>query len=159
MSTRFLADEDATQAFAAAAARALPAPAGAPLIVYLRGDLGAGKTSLARGLLRALGETGPVRSPTYALVAAYELVGGRVIHLDLYRLEDPGELEQLGLRDLLDDSRLWLVEWPERGEGHLPPADALLELGVQGSGRTLSATGLTAAGRQWLAGIPAGSSS
>lgn len=158
MISRELPDEAATQALAAAAARALPAASGQPLIVYLRGDLGAGKTSFARGLLRSLGETGPVRSPTYALVSTYELPGGRVAHFDLYRLEDPEELEQLGLRDMLADTRLWLVEWPERGEGHLPPADALLELAVEGAGRRAQLRGLSEAGRQWLGRIAADAS-
>lgn len=156
---RHLADEAATLAFAAGAAQALPALQQRPLIVFLRGDLGAGKTCFARGMLHALGEQGPVRSPTYGLVATYELAGGRVAHLDLYRLEDPDELEQLGLRDLLADTRLWLVEWPERGIGHLPAPDAELHLTVEGQGRTLELTAVSEAGRQWLAGVAAGASS
>ncbi|MGC4028185.1 MAG: tRNA (adenosine(37)-N6)-threonylcarbamoyltransferase complex ATPase subunit type 1 TsaE [Steroidobacteraceae bacterium] len=158
MTGGYLPDEAATHALAAQAARALPT-ADAPLIVYLCGDLGAGKTSFARGLLQALGERGPVRSPTYGLVADYELPGGRVIHLDLYRLRDPEELEQLGLRDLLADTRLWLVEWPERGSGLLPPPDVELGLQVEGAGRRFSALPRSEAGRQWLAGFAAGPSS
>lgn len=156
--TRYLADEVATHSLAEQAARALPVGA-APLIVYLVGDLGAGKTSFARGLLRSLGERGPVRSPTYGLVADYELPGGRVVHLDLYRLQDPEELENLGLRDLLDGSRLWLVEWPDRGAGLLPAADVELGIQVEGEGRRLTATAHSESGRQWLAGFVAGPSS
>jgi len=154
----YLPDEQATHALAVRAARALP-PGQTPLVVFLEGDLGAGKTSFARALLQALGEQGPVRSPTYSLVAEYRLPAGHVVHLDLYRLQDPEELEQLGLRDLLEGTRLWLVEWPQRGAGWLPPPDVRLGLEVSGEGRQLSAQGHTAAGRQWLAGFVAGPSS
>ncbi|MEA3638594.1 MAG: tRNA (adenosine(37)-N6)-threonylcarbamoyltransferase complex ATPase subunit type 1 TsaE [Lamprobacter sp.] len=100
-----------------------------PGIVYLRGDLGAGKTTLVRGLLRGLGYQGAVRSPTYTLIEPYEAVDPPVVHLDLYRLADPEELDYLGLRDLLERSALILIEWPERGAGALPPAD--LELLIE----------------------------
>ena len=121
-----LVGEDATTAFGAAAARALPAEAAAPFVVLLGGDLGAGKTTFARGLLRAMGVTRPVRSPSYGLLELYEASGWQVLHLDLYRLHDPEELENLGLRDYHVGRTLWLVEWPERGEGHLPPPDLRL---------------------------------
>ena len=151
----FLPDEAATMRFAAAAAAALPAP-GSPLIVYLEGELGTGKTSFARGMIGALGERGPVRSPTYGLLALYELPQGSVLHLDLYRLEGAGELEPLGLRDYLAASRLWLIEWPERVERGLPPPDARLKWAVEGTGRSVSISTPTEAGRQWLAGVTTG---
>ncbi len=104
-------------------------------VVYLDGDLGVGKTTLVRYLLRALGETGKVKSPTYGLMECYQLTADRatatglqVLHLDLYRLQDPQELEYLGLRDLLDSTTLLLVEWPQHGAGVLPSADAVIKL-------------------------------
>lgn len=108
-----------------------------PFIVYLRGDLGTGKTTLVRGVLRGLGHTGPVRSPTFTLLEPYDLDGLRLFHLDLYRLGDPEELEYLGLRDLLDGESLLFVEWPQRGVGVLPPADLEILLDYSESGRTL----------------------
>jgi tRNA threonylcarbamoyladenosine biosynthesis protein TsaE len=133
-----LADAAATEAVGAALGCAT---AGLPgLVVYLRGDLGAGKTTLARGWLRALGATGAIRSPTYTLVEPYELRGRNTLHLDLYRLQDPAELEQLGLLDTPPDHSLWLVEWPERGGGRLPPAGLDLALHAAGEGRELALT-------------------
>jgi tRNA threonylcarbamoyladenosine biosynthesis protein TsaE len=150
-----LPDEAATEALAARAARWLN-PATAPLVLYLQGDLGAGKTSFARGMLRALGETGPVRSPTYGLLSEYPTPGGRVVHIDLYRLKSADELSTLGLADHLPGSLLWLVEWPEKGEGGLiPSADASLLLEVDGNGRRLQARALTPAGATWLAALSA----
>jgi tRNA threonylcarbamoyl adenosine modification protein YjeE len=150
-----LPDEAATQALAVAAAQAMPASE-SPLVIYLQGDLGTGKTSFARGMLQALGETGPVRSPTYGLVSEYPLRTGHVVHIDLYRLVDPSELENLGLRDLLAGSSLWLIEWPEKGEGRLPKPDATLHWLVQGGGRLVRLKAFTETGQQWLACLPAG---
>ena len=144
-----LVDESATCALASRAARVMPA-ANAPLILYLEGELGVGKTSFARALLTALGETGPVRSPSYGLIAEYEPPSGRVVHLDLYRLQNPDELEQLGLRDYLDDSRLWLVEWPDRVERGLPAPDARLQLTVKDGGRQLNWHAVSGRGQEWL---------
>ena len=130
-----LADSEATEALGARLAQALlPAPG---LVVYLYGDLGAGKTTLVRGWLRALGATGPVRSPTYTLVEPYELAGRSLLHLDLYRLSDPAELEQLGLYDTPPARSVWLVEWPQRGAGELPPADLEITLQVFGNEREI----------------------
>ncbi len=97
-------------------------------VLFLQGDLGAGKTTLARGFLRAAGVTGVMRSPTYTLMEPYQAAGQRLLHLDLYRLVDAGEVEFLGLRDESPDSVIWLVEWPERGHGHLPAADLSVNL-------------------------------
>jgi tRNA threonylcarbamoyladenosine biosynthesis protein TsaE len=140
-----LADAQATESLGARLARAVT-----PGILYLNGELGAGKTTLARGLLRGLGHTGKVRSPTYTLVEPYTLESCRVYHLDLYRLADPEELEWLGLRDMLADAALLLVEWPERGSGYLPPADLGIQLDYSGSGREASLSANTPVGQQWL---------
>lgn len=112
-----------------------------PCVIYLQGDLGTGKTTLVRGVLRGLGYTGPVRSPTYTLLEPYELEDMRLYHLDLYRLCGPEELEYLGLRDLLDDRSLLLVEWPERGEGDLPPPGLSIRIGYAGDSRVLELVG------------------
>ncbi len=91
--------------------------------IYLHGDLGAGKTTFVRGILRGLGVTENITSPTFTLMNEYHVSSVKVLHLDLYRLDDPAEIEFLGLRDLVDDNTIMLVEWPERGSGFLPPAD------------------------------------
>lgn len=133
-----LADEAATTALGARLAQAL-LRAGRG-VVFLHGDLGAGKTTLARGLLRAAGATGTLRSPTYTLMEPYTVTTPRggaqaFLHLDLYRLADPEEVEQLGLRDYAPESTIWLVEWPRRGAGHLPAPDLEVHLSTQGQGR------------------------
>lgn len=128
-----LADAQATEALGARLATALQAHAGA--VIYLEGDLGAGKTTFARGLLRALGVQGPIRSPTYTLMEPYEIGDRALLHMDLYRLSDPLELQNLGLADYAPQRTLWLVEWPQRGAGLLPAWDLMLELSVSGLGR------------------------
>lgn len=148
MSELLLADADATEQLGVRLARSLPARA----VAYLHGDLGAGKSTLARALLRALGVTGTIRSPTYTLVEQYALsAGGLALHLDLYRIGNPGELEFLGLDPA--EARLWLVEWPERGQGGLPMADLDIRLAVAGAGRQCVLAPRTPVGRQWLEGM------
>ncbi len=142
----FLPDADATAALGARLAQHLPAQA----VVELHGDLGAGKSTLARALLRALGVTGTIRSPTYTLVEQYPLpAGGIALHLDLYRITDPGELEFLGLD--ASEIRLWLVEWPERGQGGLPPPDLKIELEVASAGRRCRLQSASPVGEAWIA--------
>jgi tRNA threonylcarbamoyladenosine biosynthesis protein TsaE len=159
VSEHFLPDEAATLAWATRLARCLP-PSGTPLVLYLHGDLGTGKTTLARGMLHALGEQGAVRSPTYGLLAEYTTPVGRVLHLDLYRLRSPGELLALGLGDYLPGSRLWLIEWPEHSAGQgLPLPDAEAHLLVQGAGRRIRLSACSPAGEQWLLAANAGTGS
>jgi tRNA threonylcarbamoyladenosine biosynthesis protein TsaE len=99
-------------------------PANAPCrVVTLSGELGAGKSTFARGVLRSLGVQGTIKSPSYTLIETYELPEVQVLHLDLYRLHDPEELENLGLVDYHRPGHLWLIEWPERGAGRLPQPD------------------------------------
>lgn len=112
-----------------------------PLVLYLRGDLGAGKTTFARAYIHALGYEGYVKSPSYGLLETYEAGGRKILHLDLYRIEDPEELEFLALRDLFDERTVLLIEWPERGAGHLPDADLTLEFGEDEAGRWISCRG------------------
>lgn len=95
----------------------------APLVIAIRGDLGAGKTTLVGGILNALGVTGYAKSPTYTLIEPYEIGDRCIYHLDLYRLTDPGEVEALGLRELQLPRSVFLIEWPERGTGMLPATD------------------------------------
>ena len=151
MSELFLPDAAATEALGARLAHTLPERA----VVHLHGDLGAGKSSLARALLRALGVTGTIRSPTYTLVEQYLLpAGGLALHLDLYRIGDPGELEFLGLDPA--EARLWLVEWPERGQGALPAMDLRVALAVAGDGRHCSLQAQTPVGQAWLQALGVG---
>lgn len=114
---------------------------GGAFIVALEGELGAGKTTLVSGILRAYGVKGPVRSPTYTLIEPYETAGKRIYHLDLYRLVDPGEVEPLGIRDLLSEAPVLLIEWPSRAAGALPAFDLTLGidyLSIDGDGRRVT---------------------
>jgi tRNA threonylcarbamoyladenosine biosynthesis protein TsaE len=144
-----------TEALGGRFAAGLPADRGDLVVVYLTGDLGAGKTTFARGFLRAAGITGPIRSPTYTLLEPYEAALATVAHLDLFRLRDASELEPLGLRDLALPGHLWLVEWPERGAGWLPSPDLSIVLSVGTAAHRIEAHGRSAPGRTWLARISA----
>jgi len=109
------------------------------LVVYLEGDLGAGKTTLSRALIRALGHTGPVKSPTYSLVEVYVISSLYLYHFDFYRFESPEEFLDAGFDEYFNDASVCLVEWPERAEGCVPPADLRLRLYHAGVGRVLEA--------------------
>jgi tRNA threonylcarbamoyladenosine biosynthesis protein TsaE len=122
----------------------------APCIVFLQGDLGAGKTTLVRGFLRERGYAGPVRSPTYTLVEPYPLDGETVYHLDLYRLANGEELDYLGLRDMLQVQNILLIEWPERGEGWLPQPDLELYIQHVPEGRKIQLRTSTSRGEELL---------
>ena len=141
----FLSDSEATDALGRTLAMSRPANA----VVHLQGDLGAGKSTLARALLRALGVQGAIRSPTYTLVERYPLADGEAWHLDLYRIGDAGELDFLGLDE--GSATLWLVEWPERGGAGLPPCDLRIRLAVDGSGRSARLEAVSGPGQAWLA--------
>lgn len=117
-------------------------------VVYLQGALGSGKTTLARGWLRGLGVSGAIRSPTYTLVELYESFQGSIIHLDLYRLKDPEELEFLGVRDYFGQGILCLIEWPERGTGFIPSPDLSIALDIVGSARHVRLDGYSEWGRR-----------
>ncbi|AXK71953.1 tRNA (adenosine(37)-N6)-threonylcarbamoyltransferase complex ATPase subunit type 1 TsaE [Lysobacter sp. TY2-98] len=139
-----LPDADATATLGRALARTRPAHG----VIHLQGDLGAGKSTLARALLRELGVTGAIRSPTYTLVERYAVAGGEAWHLDLYRIGDPGELDFLGLDAV--DTVLWLVEWPERGARALPPPDLRVALELLGNGRVAEITACLPRSNEWL---------
>ena len=127
-----LADEAATRALA----EKLAGQSRGGQIIWLQGDLGAGKTVFARAFLQALGVGERVKSPTYSLIEPYTLADGRPAwHLDLYRIADPGELEWLGLDELGDPRAVVLIEWPERGAGAVPAPDLAVELERRGDGR------------------------
>lgn len=145
-----LPDAAATETLGQALARSRPSPA----VVHLRGDLGAGKSTLARALLRALGVRGAIRSPTYTLAERYPVEGGEAWHLDLYRIGDAGELEFLGLDE--SEPVLWLIEWPERGGDLLPPADLVLSLQVAAdAGREAGLRAASPEAIQWLTRVRA----
>ncbi len=135
--------ENAMQALGADIARALDGRG----VVYLEGNLGMGKTTLSRGMIRGLGHQGAVKSPTFTLVEPYELPAATVYHFDLYRLADPEELEFLGVRDYFSDESLCLVEWPEKGRGVLPRPDLTITISVEGDGRRLLLNGQTEHGQ------------
>ncbi|MBS0380837.1 MAG: tRNA (adenosine(37)-N6)-threonylcarbamoyltransferase complex ATPase subunit type 1 TsaE [Proteobacteria bacterium] len=144
-----LPDEAATTALAQRLAPALLEGG----VVYLRGELGAGKTTFARALLRGLGVGERVKSPTYSLLERYAVNGRDAFHLDLYRIADAGELEWLGLDELDSPGAIVLVEWPERGRGALPAADLEVVLEHAGTGRRGYLTTASTRARAWFAGV------
>ena len=145
-----LPDEAATERLGALLAQSLPDLRNAHLLLALQGDLGTGKTTLARGLLRALGVEGAIRSPTFTLVEPYETRAGTVHHLDLYRLQGaPAELDAIGYRDCRGIPGLVIVEWPERGGTALGPADLRITIEHCPAGRWARIHAVTDAGRAW----------
>lgn len=141
-----LPDAEATAVLGAHLAATRPVRA----VVHLHGDLGAGKSTLARALLRALGVLGTIRSPTYTLIERYALEDGEAAHLDLYRLGDAAEMDFLGLDELQDSAALWLVEWPERGGASLPSPDLVIRLSLEDAGRRAVLEPRSQTGQVWL---------
>ncbi len=154
-----LIDEAATLEFGARLAAATfqdvvssekpPAGVGAAHLggmIYLQGDLGAGKTTLTRGFMRAFGYLGAVKSPTYTLVEPYEFERCNIYHFDLYRLADPEEVSYLGTDEYFSAANLCLVEWAEKGAKWLPPPDLVIDIAPKGTGRQLTCQSLTAKG-------------
>lgn len=145
--TLYAADENAMLELGARIARITEGRG----ILYLHGDLGAGKTTLSRGIIRGLGHVGAVKSPTFTLVEPYELGERRAFHFDLYRLADPEELEFLGIRDYFENDALCLIEWPQRGAGFLPKADLTITITPLTGGRSLRLVPQGARGEDWCA--------
>lgn len=142
-----LADEAATLA----AGKRLANCCAPGLVIYLEGDLGAGKTTFCRGFLHGFGHRGAVKSPTYTLVEPYELGDIHIYHFDLYRLGDAEELEYMGIREYFDAASLCLIEWPARGRGVLPSADLVVSISQQGVGRCLTLRADSGSGQHILA--------
>ena len=155
-----LVDESATVAFGTQLAQGIGTltaqQRSAGVTIYLNGDLGAGKTTLTRGIVTGFGHQGRVKSPTYTLVEPYELDKCTIYHFDLYRLSDPEELEFMGVRDYFSQGVVCVVEWPQRGEGVLPSADLLVELVYVGEQRRIKLVSNSALGEDlvsWLCGF------
>ncbi|XZG69899.1 tRNA (adenosine(37)-N6)-threonylcarbamoyltransferase complex ATPase subunit type 1 TsaE [Chitinibacteraceae bacterium HSL-7] len=147
---RVLPDEAATLALGADLARLLCGG----MVVFLNGNLGAGKTTLTRGLLRELGHTGRVKSPTYTLVEPYTVSNLYLYHFDLYRFSDPSEWEDAGFRDYFNPESVCLIEWAEQAGDLLPQPDVLIELVPLGDGRVATLHAYTALGKQCLHKLP-----
>lgn len=154
--TLTIPNEPAMQSLGKRIAQALATAPNPGCIIYLHGDLGAGKTTLTRAILKNLGVTGRIKSPTYTLVEPYEFPDQRMAyHFDLYRLADPEELEFLGVRDYFAPDALVLVEWPERGEGVLAAADVHIEIEylAASEGRTVNIRATETGRAQWLESV------
>jgi tRNA threonylcarbamoyladenosine biosynthesis protein TsaE len=145
----YLADEQAMSDFGARIARITQGHG----LIFLEGNLGMGKTTLSRGIIRGLGHAGAVKSPTFTLVEPYEIGDIRAFHFDLYRLVDPEELEFLGIRDYFEDDALCLIEWPEKGAGFLPKPDLTITISPQDSGRSLKILSQGSRGEAWCAAL------
>jgi len=145
-----LADESATIAMGNKLADIVKKSLKQGIVVYLYGDLGAGKTTLTRGFVQGMGHNGHVKSPTYTLVEPYELNEWQVYHFDLYRLSDPEELEYMGIRDYFADNCCCFIEWPEKGHGMIKAPDLQINLAYSDEQRTLSLQAKTALGEQVL---------
>lgn len=147
--TLYLADEQAMSDFGARIARVTQGHG----LIFLEGNLGMGKTTLSRGIIRGLGHVGAVKSPTFTLVEPYEIGNTRAFHFDLYRLVDPEELEFLGIRDYFEDDALCLIEWPDKGAGFLPKPDLTITISPQDSGRSLKILSQGSRGEAWCAAL------
>ncbi|MBA5981762.1 MULTISPECIES: tRNA (adenosine(37)-N6)-threonylcarbamoyltransferase complex ATPase subunit type 1 TsaE [Pseudomonas] len=147
--TLYLADEQAMSDFGARIARVTRGHG----LIFLEGNLGMGKTTLSRGIIRGLGHVGAVKSPTFTLVEPYEIGDIRAFHFDLYRLVDPEELEFLGIRDYFEDDALCLIEWPDKGAGFLPKPDLTITISPQDSGRSLKILSQGSRGDAWCAAL------
>ncbi|EUB87647.1 tRNA (adenosine(37)-N6)-threonylcarbamoyltransferase complex ATPase subunit type 1 TsaE [Pseudomonas sp. TH08] len=147
--TLYLADEQAMSDFGARIARVTQGHG----LIFLEGNLGMGKTTLSRGIIRGLGHVGAVKSPTFTLVEPYEIGDVRAFHFDLYRLVDPEELEFLGIRDYFEDDALCLIEWPDKGAGFLPKPDLTITISPQDSGRSLKILSQGSRGEAWCAAL------
>ena len=145
----YLADEQAMSDFGARIARITQGHG----LIFLEGNLGMGKTTLSRGIIRGLGHVGAVKSPTFTLVEPYEIGDIRAFHFDLYRLVDPEELEFLGIRDYFEDDALCLIEWPDKGAGFLPKPDLTITISPQDGGRSLKILSQGSRGEAWCAAL------
>ncbi len=145
-----LADEQAMVAFGQRMADAVKSELNCGIVVYLNGELGAGKTTLTRGFVQGMGHKGNVKSPTYTLVEPYELENWLVYHFDLYRLADPEELEFIGIREYFRDNCCCFIEWPEKGTGLLANADVSINICYQGEGRSVELSAHSQLGKQLL---------
>ena len=121
-----------------------------PLLILLNGDLGAGKTTISRGILQGLGHQGAVKSPTYTLVEPYQLAIGKIYHFDLYRLIDPEELEHIGFSDYLSEAKLCIIEWPENGGSYIPMPDITVAINQYELGRQVTLSSNTKSGQQCI---------
>ena len=148
-----LADESATVGFGKKLANIVKNELNHGIVVYLNGDLGAGKTTLTRGFVQGLGHKGNVKSPTYTLVEPYDLGEWQVYHFDLYRLADPEELEYMGIRDYFSANSNCFIEWPEKGTGLLANADVTINMEYNGEARQLTIIAHTPLGQTLLLAI------